>query len=581
MRLRGAVLASAVLAALAPAGAAASHEDAPASVVLFSEPGDYVGMGEHRVFHPGNSTMGAGWRDEGYLGISLQGGSSDDNFGLDFAAPKGQPLRPGVYDNAMRAGLQDPGRPGIDVNGDGRGCNVVLGRFEVREIDVTPEGGVRKLWIVFEHHCHGALQAMYGEVRVGMPDTVVPALVRWPESDIGRATAPTPVTVRGPAQLGAASVAGRDGALFPLRSDGCAGHSLAAGEQCQVLVDYEPAAAGTHLATLHIPGAADVPLQGHARAGSTRIVLDSEPGDPVGEGRDATFTPSNSVLTFDGTPARLIFQARQPDDDWWGNDHYWSGGFFPPDGATLTPGSYPGAAKAGSGAAGPELLVSYWLSSCESVAGEFQVHEATYTPGGVLRTLGMDFVQRCDGAGGALRGTLELRRGDRTPPAPWMEGGAPDPDAPDTGGGPGGGSGPGTGPGTGSGSGPGGSGPGSTTPGGPCLKGRSDGLAPILGTAKANRLRGTSRADVLIGLGGHDRIRAGAGADCVDAGTGNDVVSAAAGNDRVYGGRGNDRLNGGPGRDLLNCGPGRDVATVSEGDRTKSCERVVRPRKKG
>jgi hypothetical protein len=580
MRLWGALLAWAVLTAMAPAAAAgSSHEDAPASVVLFSEPGDYVGMGEHRVYHPGNSTMGAGWRDEGYLGISLEGGSSGDNFGLDFAAPKGQPLRPGVYDNAMRAGFQDPGRPGIDINGDGRGCNVVLGRFEVREIDVTPEGGVRKLWIVFEHHCHGALQAMYGEVRVGMPEAVVPALVRWPESDVGRATAPTPVTVWGPAQLGAASVSGRDGTAFPIRSDGCASRGLAAGEQCQVLVDYEPAAAGTHLATLRIPGAADVPLQGHARGGSTRIVIDSEPGDPVGEGRDATFTPANSVLTFDGTPRRLIFQARQPDDDWWGNDHYWSGGFFPADGATLGPGAYPGAAKSGSGAAGPELLVSYWLSSCETVAGEFRVDEATYTPGGVLRTLGMEFVQRCDGASAALRGTLELRKGDRTPPAPWMEGGAPDPDAPGTGTGPGGGGGDG-GPGGG-----GDHGSGVSTPevalSGPCLKGRSDTVTPLVGTAKANRLRGTAAGDVLLGLEGHDRIRAGAGADCVDAGTGNDVVSAGAGTDRVYGGRGNDRLDGGPGRDLLNCGAGRDVARVTKGDRTKGCERIVRPRKNG
>jgi len=85
----------------------------------------------------------------------------------------------------------------------------------------------------------------------------------------------------------------------------------------------------------------------------------------------------------------------------------------------------------------------------------------------------------------------------------------------------------------------------------------------IYGSRKGERLRGTGGGDLILGRGGKDRIRPRGGADC------------------VYGGRGADRIKARRGgRDVIRCGRGRDVAYVDRRDRTKGCERVVRPRRK-
>src|SRR5918992_442224 len=139
----GVVLAS--LAAAAPAGAASLD-----AVVMYSD-GDYVGQGETRIYHPGNGQIQVGG-STGYLTVGVSGGSLGDSFSMDFAAPPGQVLAPGVYDDAQRAPFREAGHPGIDISGDGRGCNTVTGRFEVRAFDVTADGRLQRLWIVYEHH---------------------------------------------------------------------------------------------------------------------------------------------------------------------------------------------------------------------------------------------------------------------------------------------------------------------------------------------------------------------------------------------------------------------------------------------
>jgi hypothetical protein len=100
---------------------------------------------------------------------------------------------------AQRAPFREAGRPGIDISGDGRGCNTIEGLFEVKAFDVAADGTLQRLWIVYEQHCEGGESALFGEVRIGVavPDgaLVAPGIVRWPASDVGRAGAAVPVTV--------------------------------------------------------------------------------------------------------------------------------------------------------------------------------------------------------------------------------------------------------------------------------------------------------------------------------------------------------------------------------------------------
>jgi metallophosphoesterase (TIGR03767 family) len=85
----------------------------------------------------------------------------------------------------------------------------------------------------------------------------------------------------------------------------------------------------------------------------------------------------------------------------------------------------------------------------------------------------------------------------------------------------------------------------------------------IDGSRKSEGLRGTEDSDLILARGGKDRIRPRGGKDCVFAGRGADRIKARRG-----------------GSDTIRCGRGRDVAYVDRRDKVKSCERVVRPRRK-
>ena len=534
-----------VVALTSTAGAVEPLASGP--VVLFSDHGDFVGAGHTRVYRPDDSQIVAGWRDKGkgYVTISASGGSRGHDASLDFAAPPGHRLRRGIYDDAERAPFRAPGRPGIDITVHPRGCNVTAGRFEVKDIAVRSDGRIKRLWIVFEQHCEAALTALYGEVRLGVPAGdagwyTTPAILRWPESDVGRATTTSSATVVATraVRLKTIAVTGRSAPEFPVRADHCSGRLLDEGGQCAVAVQFVPHTTGTHRAVLRITDAAGhrrkVPLQGFAHGGRTSLVMHSDPGDYIGKGNDFSFTPANAVFALNGNRRFAAFRLWQPNGSDWADATYWGAGFFPPKGGTLAPGRYAGATKGPDNTSSPGLIVTTDHIGCDTVNGEFTIAEATFSAAGVMRTLGLDFTQHCDGAVPALRGTLEVRRGDRTPPAPWMAGG------------------------------------------------RSHRCAdpPVIrGTARADSIKGTRAADTIRAGAGSDTVRARRGRDCVEGGRGKDVLGGARGSDRLYGGRGNDRLSGGPGRDVLNCGRGRDVAVATTGDEVTRCERVIRPRR--
>jgi hypothetical protein len=183
------------LLGLGASGARAASLD---EVVMYSDSGDYIGGGQMRVYHPGNGRISVGGSTS-YLTVSVSGGSLGDAYSMDFAAPPGHVLTPGVYDDAQRAPFRESGRPGIDISGDGRGCNEDAGRFEVKAFDVSPAGVLQRLWIVYEQHCEGGTAALFGEVRLGVgggsgPLATAPTIVRWPVRDQGSPGTVVPVS---------------------------------------------------------------------------------------------------------------------------------------------------------------------------------------------------------------------------------------------------------------------------------------------------------------------------------------------------------------------------------------------------
>src|SRR5207244_1492696 len=103
--------------------------------VMHSDPGDYIGGGLDYYYKPANATFGF------YGGSTHVGGGIDGDNGdwwnADFEAPQGDILAVGTYKHATRYPFNGSG-PGLSIDGNGRGCNTLTGRFTVTSIFIAP-----------------------------------------------------------------------------------------------------------------------------------------------------------------------------------------------------------------------------------------------------------------------------------------------------------------------------------------------------------------------------------------------------------------------------------------------------------
>lgn len=152
-----------------------SKSDPQTAIYLNSPDGDYVGQGSSVRFTPadGDFTLD-GDKSGGTLGFY---GGAEAFASLTFAAPQGQELAVGPYENAQRAADADPGRPGMDVSANGRSCSAINGRFDVRQFviprAITPSN-LPHLRIDFEQHCGTGAPpltgtAMFNYLAPGIP----------------------------------------------------------------------------------------------------------------------------------------------------------------------------------------------------------------------------------------------------------------------------------------------------------------------------------------------------------------------------------------------------------------------------
>jgi hypothetical protein len=163
--------AAALLGALALGFALAPRVEAATEGYLFldSQPGDYIGGGVQRTFTSETADF-ITFNNSNTTYVSFQVLTFDQSWWfLEFAAPIGEPLVPGAYEGAARAAFRAPSQPGIDISGDGRGCNTITGRFVVQEIVFGPAGYVERFHVTFEQHCEGGDPALFGEFRVVNP----------------------------------------------------------------------------------------------------------------------------------------------------------------------------------------------------------------------------------------------------------------------------------------------------------------------------------------------------------------------------------------------------------------------------
>lgn len=164
------IASSGTLTLVAPTGVGSKAPCvANGNVVFFDgDPGDFV------FPHMASITQGA-WSVQAAANditvsvtpmVSTQGAWWDLQFSTKFLS---QPLGVDVYRTAERASFASPGHPGIDIGGDGRGCNTITGAFQVHSLTwaSAPDGGttLTDFLASFEQHCEGGTPALRGCVH--------------------------------------------------------------------------------------------------------------------------------------------------------------------------------------------------------------------------------------------------------------------------------------------------------------------------------------------------------------------------------------------------------------------------------
>lgn len=126
-----------------------------ARVELSSDPGDYILQGKSYSYGtPANRIGVTGDRHR----VAIATGP----WTLLIKAPAGRTLKPGHFPNALREPFSGR-RAGVELAGDGRGCNEIKGEFTVKRAKFDKRG-VKALTLSFVQHCEGGDPASRGTV---------------------------------------------------------------------------------------------------------------------------------------------------------------------------------------------------------------------------------------------------------------------------------------------------------------------------------------------------------------------------------------------------------------------------------
>jgi len=214
-----------------------------------SEAGDYIGAGREIGF---TTVTFTGLRNA-FPTFSVTNG--EDQFDVWFAAPAGSPLVPGTYEDAQRFDFRAAGHPGLDVFGDGRGCNTVAGRFIVDDATYAANGNPLTFAARFEDHCEGGSAALFGylsyNAATSYPTRTVSANALSFAGTGGPVIQNVTLTNYGPGSDSPSgfSISGADPSSFAIADNTCTG-ALAVNASCAVSVTYIPEGSSSASATL-------------------------------------------------------------------------------------------------------------------------------------------------------------------------------------------------------------------------------------------------------------------------------------------------------------------------------------------
>src|SRR5882672_9972102 len=130
-----------------------------------SQAGDYIGQGAEVTFTDADGTFIALPNFSNGVQAQFSTPTLSHFWMLNISAANNVLLQPGAYEGAQRWPVQTPGRPGLDFEGDGAGCNSSSGRFDVLELVRDATGAITQLAVNWEQHCENAIPALFGQIR--------------------------------------------------------------------------------------------------------------------------------------------------------------------------------------------------------------------------------------------------------------------------------------------------------------------------------------------------------------------------------------------------------------------------------
>ena len=152
-----------------------------ASLVMSSPSGDYIGLGRQYDYEFPSAWPAPfeSWGTFGQVEIHLANfgfvdPSNYDFWALTFGSPDRVRLTPGTYTGAVRNGTRPLGTPGLDVNGEGRGCNQLTGNFTVLDASYGPYDYLQSFHATFDQSCEGFMPSLHGEVSIVNPPAPTP-----------------------------------------------------------------------------------------------------------------------------------------------------------------------------------------------------------------------------------------------------------------------------------------------------------------------------------------------------------------------------------------------------------------------
>lgn len=349
---------------------------------ITGDPGDNVTGGQSYSYAPPSAEFTA--RADTpfvYLSVTFPG---VEYWVLRFGAPGEAHIAPGFYPGASQEGS---GGPLLSIEGVRGACSELSGLFEIKQLDIGPDGALHSFWARFEQKCYLAVAGLTGEIRINANadlavtaplsrKTVVGDVVTFPVSAVSAAGSAITLRVASTLPEGADFIDYGDGTgTFTWRPSTPLGPT-------QIVFEAHDAGGRVDRSTTLLSASELV---------ATSLTLFSDPNDPVGQGTDhaygsaeiqhADFEPNLIYLyttTYDGFgPYYLYFRAA--------------------DRGRIVPGVYEGSTGEFFHTPDtPTLEILRGYNPCGRVTGRFDVREATYDSNGVLESFDAYFIQNCD-----------------------------------------------------------------------------------------------------------------------------------------------------------------------------------------